>query len=65
MMTAMEAPIPAEKLRIVPANEASWDDLRAIFGTADADRWLYGSLRPMSIAGVVRLWVRSSPHRPN
>ncbi len=26
---------PAEQLRIVPANEASWDDLVAIFGTAD------------------------------
>jgi GNAT superfamily N-acetyltransferase len=34
-MMAMEGPIPAEKLTIVPANEASWDDLRAIFGTAD------------------------------
>jgi GNAT superfamily N-acetyltransferase len=32
----MEAPIPAEKLTIVPANEASWDDLTAIFGTTDA-----------------------------
>jgi hypothetical protein len=35
MMTAMEAPIPAEPLTIVPANEASWDDLVAIFGTTD------------------------------
>lgn len=35
MMTAMEAPIPAEQLMIVPANEASWDDLAAIFGTTD------------------------------
>ena len=35
MMAVMEAPIPAEKLSIVPANEASWDDLVAIFGTAD------------------------------
>ncbi len=34
-MTVVEAPIPAELLRIVPANEASWDDLVAIFGTAD------------------------------
>jgi len=33
MMTAMEAPIPAERLTIVPANEASWDDLTAIFDT--------------------------------
>jgi GNAT superfamily N-acetyltransferase len=35
MMVVMQAPIPAEKLTIVPANEASWDDLVAIFGTAD------------------------------
>jgi GNAT superfamily N-acetyltransferase len=27
--------ITAEQLTIVPANEASWDDLAAIFGTAD------------------------------
>jgi GNAT superfamily N-acetyltransferase len=32
-MTA--APITAEELTIVPANEASWADLEAIFGTAD------------------------------
>jgi GNAT superfamily N-acetyltransferase len=36
MMTAMQTPIPAEQLPIVAANEASWDDLVAIFGTADA-----------------------------
>jgi GNAT superfamily N-acetyltransferase len=35
MMTAMEAPIRAEQMIIVPANEASWDDLAAIFGTTD------------------------------
>ena len=35
MMTAMEGPIPTEQLMIVPANEASWDDLAAIFGTTD------------------------------
>jgi GNAT superfamily N-acetyltransferase len=34
----MKEPIPAEKLTVVPANEASWDDLAAIFGTADAGR---------------------------
>jgi GNAT superfamily N-acetyltransferase len=28
-------PVTAERLIIVPANEASWDDLAAIFGTAD------------------------------
>ena len=38
MMTAMEQPIPAEQLAIVPANEVSWDDLAAIFGTTDAGR---------------------------
>ncbi|MFG1706954.1 GNAT family N-acetyltransferase [Nonomuraea sp. M3C6] len=32
----MIAPIPVERLTIVPANEASWDDLVAIFGTTDA-----------------------------
>src|SRR5439155_6098763 len=31
----MSVPIPAEQLTIVPANEASWDDLAAIFGTTD------------------------------
>jgi GNAT superfamily N-acetyltransferase len=36
MMTPIEAPITAEQLTIVPANEASWDDLAAIFGTTDA-----------------------------
>ena len=35
MMSAMPAPIQAEQLTIVPANEASWDDLAAVFGTAD------------------------------
>ena len=28
-------PIAEEDVRIVPANEASWDDLQAIFGTTD------------------------------
>jgi len=36
MTAAVEAPIPDERLTIVPANEASWDDLGAIFGTTDA-----------------------------
>ena len=35
MMTAMKAPITADQLTIVPANEASCDDLVAIFGTTD------------------------------
>jgi GNAT superfamily N-acetyltransferase len=38
MMTPMQAPISAEQLTIVPANEASWDDLTAIFGNTDAGR---------------------------
>jgi GNAT superfamily N-acetyltransferase len=37
-MATMEQPIQAESLIIVPANEASWDDLVAIFGTTDAGR---------------------------
>ena len=36
MIAAVDAPIPDERLTIVPANEASWDDLVAIFGTTDA-----------------------------
>ena len=32
---SLAAPIPAEQLTIVPANEASWQDVEAIFGTAD------------------------------
>ena len=37
MMTdvATTGPITEEQVRIVPANEASWDDLAAIFGTTD------------------------------
>jgi GNAT superfamily N-acetyltransferase len=35
MMTPIDAPITAEQLTIVPANEASWDDLAAILGTTD------------------------------
>jgi GNAT superfamily N-acetyltransferase len=34
-MIAVQAPIPADKLTIVPANEASWDDITTIFGTSD------------------------------
>ena len=35
MTEAVKAPIAAERLTIVPANRASWDDLAAVFGTAD------------------------------
>jgi hypothetical protein len=34
-MAPLSEPIPDERLTIVPANEASWDDLAAIFGTTD------------------------------
>lgn len=34
-MAPLSEPIPDERLTIVPANEASWDDLVAIFGTTD------------------------------
>ncbi len=34
--TDTKAPISPEKLTIVPANQASWNDLQAIFGTSDA-----------------------------
>ncbi|WP_369249987.1 N-acetyltransferase family protein [Streptomyces sp. R41] len=33
--TGVPGPIAADRLTIVPANEASWDDLRVIFGTTD------------------------------
>jgi GNAT superfamily N-acetyltransferase len=33
-----QAPFAAEQLTIVPANEASWDDISAVFGTTDAGR---------------------------
>jgi GNAT superfamily N-acetyltransferase len=38
MMAAMKEPIPAGKVTIIPANEASWEDLAAIFGTSDPGR---------------------------
>ena len=31
--TGSREPVSAEQLRIVPANEADWEDLRAVFGT--------------------------------
>ncbi|MBI4939430.1 MAG: GNAT family N-acetyltransferase [Actinobacteria bacterium] len=31
-----DGPVDDDRLRVVPANEASWDDLEAIFGTTDA-----------------------------
>lgn len=34
MTTAMRAAVQDEQLTIVPANQASWDDVVAIFGTA-------------------------------
>ncbi len=35
MTTTTAAPVTAAQLTIVPANQASWADLQAIFGTAD------------------------------
>lgn len=37
-MTAMKEPITADELTIVPANEASWEEILAIFGTSDPGR---------------------------
>lgn len=34
-MTATRAPVTAEQLTVIPANEASWEDLAAIFGATD------------------------------
>lgn len=34
----VSGPIPAERLTIVPANQASWDDLVATFGSSDPGR---------------------------
>lgn len=33
--TATRDPIPPARLGIIPANQASWADLPAVFGTAD------------------------------
>ena len=30
-----QSPIPGEQVTIVPANQASWDDVEAILGSAD------------------------------
>ena len=38
MMTSMEAPVTARQLTIVPANEASWEDLASIFSAREASR---------------------------
>jgi GNAT superfamily N-acetyltransferase len=35
---ARVSPFAEESVRIVPANEASWDDVRDVFGTTDAGR---------------------------
>jgi GNAT superfamily N-acetyltransferase len=37
-MRAQRPPILADQVAVVPANEASWEDLAAIFGGADAGR---------------------------
>jgi GNAT superfamily N-acetyltransferase len=38
MMTVMQTPFTADQLTIVPANEASWDDLDAVFGANDPNQ---------------------------
>jgi len=38
MMANVKEPITADQLRIVPANQASWEDLDAIFGRTDPGR---------------------------
>ncbi|MFE9865693.1 hypothetical protein ACFYPZ_23640 [Streptomyces sp. NPDC005506] len=35
MMPGIAQPISDDQLAIVPADEASWDDLQTIFGTTD------------------------------
>lgn len=37
-MTDVRSPIADEDVRIVPANEASWDDVKAVFGASTSDR---------------------------
>ncbi|PSL08519.1 acetyltransferase (GNAT) family protein [Haloactinopolyspora alba] len=34
-MASVNDPIAADRLTVVPANEASWDDITAVFGTRD------------------------------
>lgn len=43
VVTAADAPIPAERLTVVPANEASWDDLAAIFSSCRTVRYSRGA----------------------
>lgn len=49
-MADMAPPFSTEQLTVVPANEASWDDLMAIFGTKDAGLCLCQRLK-------VRGWI--------
>lgn len=56
-MTALETPIPAEQLTIVPGNEASWDDLAAIFGTRPSH-----DQRATSAAATLRRPRRPGPN---
>jgi hypothetical protein len=35
-MAGTPTPITDDQVTVVPANEASWEDIRAVFGTADA-----------------------------
>ncbi|WP_371544470.1 GNAT family N-acetyltransferase [Streptomyces sp. NBC_00554] len=38
MTSHTSQPVTPDQLTIVPANKASWDDLRAVFGTTDAGK---------------------------
>ncbi len=51
MMPGMTQPISDDQLAIVPADEASWDDLQTIFVTTDHLREQTGS-RPRGGPGV-------------
>jgi GNAT superfamily N-acetyltransferase len=64
-MAVMKEPIAAEQLTIVPANEASWEDLRAIFGTSDypsrclcqrfkVTGWIWHDVKPEQRAAMLR-----------
>jgi GNAT superfamily N-acetyltransferase len=57
--TAGEGPVSAERLTIVPANEASWDDLVAIFGTAD----YAGRCHCQRLKVVGWIWRDSTPEQ--
>jgi hypothetical protein len=52
-MSSAHDPVTAAQLTVVPANEASWDDPAAIFGTADYG-WSCGSTSIAERPGMAR-----------